>query len=98
VQVEQQWPGGVAVLDGCGGDQDFEQQAGGVDGDVALAPLTFLALSQPREALGTVGAARTDWESMTAAVGSTARPAAWRAAARKASCKAMVTPSAFHRW
>ena len=34
-----------------------------------LRPLIFLALSQPRVALGTVSAARTDWESMTAAVG-----------------------------
>src|SRR5713226_1853928 len=33
-------------------------------------PFTFLALSQPRLALGTVSAARTDWESMIAAVGS----------------------------
>ena len=41
-----------------------------------LRPLTFLALSQPRLALGTVSAARTDWESMTAAVGWGWRPAA----------------------
>ncbi len=36
-------------------------------------PFTFLALSQPRLALGTVSAARTDWESITAAVGSPSR-------------------------
>ena len=41
-----------------------------------LRPFTFLAASQPRLALGTVSAARTDWESMTAAVGSASRPAA----------------------
>ena len=35
-----------------------------------LRPLTFLALSQPRLAFGTVAAARTDCESITAAVGS----------------------------
>jgi hypothetical protein len=35
-----------------------------------------LALSQPRVAFGTVPAARTDCESMTAAVGWGARPAA----------------------
>ena len=35
-QVPQQRPGGVAVLDGRGGDQDGEQQAEGVDGEVAL--------------------------------------------------------------
>jgi hypothetical protein len=63
-----------------------------------LRPLTFLALSQPRLALGTVAAARTDWESITAAVGSAARPAATRAAARNASCRAMVAPVVFHRW
>jgi hypothetical protein len=28
-----------------------------------LRPLTFLAASQPRLALGTVSAARTDWEA-----------------------------------
>jgi GntR family transcriptional regulator len=54
-----------------------------------LRPLTFLALSQPRLALGTVAAARTDWESMTAAVGSAARPVAWRARPRNMSCKEM---------
>ena len=34
-----------------------------------LRPLAFLAASQPRLARGTVSAARTDCESMTAAVG-----------------------------
>ena len=41
-----------------------------------LRPLTFLALSQPRLVFGTVSAGRTDWESITAAVGSAFRPAA----------------------
>ena len=50
-----------------------------------LRPLTFLALSQPRLALGTVSAARTDWESITAAVG-------WRSARRR-SGPARVTAS-----
>jgi hypothetical protein len=63
-----------------------------------LRPLTFLALSQPRLAFGTVAAARTDWESITAAVGSVLRPAARRAWPRNASCSAMVTPVTFHRW
>ena len=49
-------------------------------------------------AFGTVGAARTDCESITAAVGSTSRPAAWRARPRNASCTAMVTPQVCHRW
>jgi hypothetical protein len=38
-------------------------------------PFTFLALSQPRMALGTVPAARTDWEAITAAAGSWSCPA-----------------------
>ena len=56
-------------------------------------PLTFLALSQPRDALGTVSAARTDWESMIAAVGSASRPAAARTRARSASCSRARVPS-----
>lgn len=59
-QVLQQGPGGVAVLEAGGGDHDGQNQAGGVDGNVALARLTFLALSQPQVAFGTVSAARTD--------------------------------------
>jgi len=51
-----------------------------------LRPLTFLALSQPRVAFGTVPAARTDWESITAAVGWTFRPAAARTSSRSVSC------------
>ena len=39
-----------------------------------LRPFTFFALSHPRVALGTVSAARTDWESMIAAVGAASRP------------------------
>ena len=58
-----------------------------------LRPLTFLALSQPRVALGTVSAARTDWESMTAAVGWRLRPAAARTWARSSSCSRARVPS-----
>jgi hypothetical protein len=58
-----------------------------------LRPLTFLALSQPRVALGTVPAARTDWESMTAAVGSVSRPAAARTWARSVSWSRVKVPS-----
>jgi hypothetical protein len=43
-EVEQQRPGGVAVLDRCGRDQDFQQQAGGVDGDVAFAAVDLLGV------------------------------------------------------
>jgi len=56
-------------------------------------PFTFFALSQPRVALGTVSAARTDWESITAAVGSVSRPAAARTWARSPSCSRASVPS-----
>jgi hypothetical protein len=52
---------------------------------VALAALTFLPLSQPRLARATVSAARTGWESITAADGAGRRPAATRARARSPS-------------
>ncbi len=58
-----------------------------------LRPFTFLALSQPRLARGTVSAARTDWESITAADGSGSRPAAARARARSTSCSRAKVPS-----
>ena len=58
-----------------------------------LRPFTFFALSQPRLALGTVSAARTDWESMIAAVGSASRPAAALTWARSASCSWASVPS-----
>jgi hypothetical protein len=76
-----------------GGDDHIEQQPGGVHRDVPLAPLTFLAASQPRVALGTVSAARTDWESMTAAVGWASRPAAPRTAAHSWPCSRAKVPS-----
>ena len=56
-------------------------------------PFTFLALSHPRVAFGTVPAARTDWESITAAVGSGLRPAAARTWSRSASCSRTRDPS-----
>ena len=58
-----------------------------------LRPFTFLAASQPRLALGTVSAARTDWESMTAAVGSASRPAVALTWARSPSCSRARVPS-----
>ena len=58
-----------------------------------LRPFTFLALSQPGLAFGTVSAARTDWESITAAVGSASRPAAARTWARSPSCSRARVPS-----
>ena len=47
-----------------------------------LRPCTFLPASNPRLAAATVSAALTDWESITAAVGSGSRPAAMRQARR----------------
>ena len=58
-----------------------------------LLPFTFFALSHPRVALGTVSAARTDWESIIAAVGSASRPAAARTWARSPSCSRARVPS-----
>jgi hypothetical protein len=58
-----------------------------------LRPLTFLALSQPRLALGTVSAARMDWESITAAVGSGPRPAATLTRVRSSLCSRAKVPS-----
>src|SRR4029450_6211883 len=47
-----------------------------------LRPLTFLPASQPRLCWPTVSAARTDWESTTAADGAARRPAASRTRSR----------------
>ncbi len=62
-----------------------------------LRPLAFLAASRPRAARGTVPAARTGWESMTAAVGWVLRPAAARAAARNRACSRARVPSSRQR-
>src|SRR5438874_4177939 len=43
-QVPQQRPGGVAVLDGRGGDHHGQQQPGGVHGDVPLAAVDLLGV------------------------------------------------------
>src|SRR6266540_733098 len=50
-----------------------------------LRPLTFLPASKPRLALATVSAARTDWESMIAALGCGWRPASTRTWSRRVS-------------
>jgi len=64
---------------------------------VAFAAVIFLAASKPRLERGTVSAARTDWESMIAALGQGVRPAAIRAWARSWSCSVAVAPLAFQR-
>jgi hypothetical protein len=72
----QQIPGAVGVLDIGGMDKDTEQEAGGIDPDMALAALDLL---------GSVVAARppfsvvlTLWVSMMAAVGLASRPSVSR--------------------
>jgi hypothetical protein len=60
---------------------------------VPLAAVDLLGVSQPREAFGTVSAARTDWEPVTAAVGSAFRPAAILASLRSLSCGRAKVPS-----
>src|SRR6266480_2631829 len=44
VQVAEQWPGRVAVLDGGGGDHYVQDQPGRVDGDVPFAAVDFLGV------------------------------------------------------
>jgi hypothetical protein len=44
VQVPQQRPGALAVLDGRGGDHHVQYQAGYLDGDVALAAVDLLGV------------------------------------------------------
>jgi len=44
VGVPQQRPGRVAVLDGGGGDDHVQDQAGGIDGDVPLAAVDLLGV------------------------------------------------------
>ncbi len=68
----QQGPGAVGVLDIGGVDDDAEQEAGGIDPDMALAALDLLG--------GIVAAwppfsvVLTLWVSMMAAVGLASRP------------------------
>src|SRR6266571_5710803 len=93
VQVPQQRPGGVAVLDGGGGDHHGQQQAHRVYGDVPLAAVHFFRVIPAAGGLGHGVGARTDWESITAAVGSTSRPAATRTWARSTSCSRAKVPS-----
>jgi hypothetical protein len=69
----------VAVLQGGDGHHDRQEQPGGVGGDVAFTALVFFPASYPDVAFGTASAARTVWESITAAVGNGLRPSRMRA-------------------
>lgn len=62
-----------------------------------LRPATFLPASHPRLAEPTVSAARTDCESMTATVGSAARPWGRRTRSRRSLWTARVNPARFQR-
>jgi len=64
---------------------DGQQQPAGVDRDMPLAALIFFPPWYPLLAVGTVSAARTVWESITAAVGTGPRPSARRARSRSAA-------------
>lgn len=83
----------VSVLDAGRGDHDREQQACGVDDDVALAAIGLLAGVISLVSAPTVSVPFTDWASMIAAVGSESLPSASRTATRRASWAASMTPS-----
>jgi hypothetical protein len=62
-----------------------------------LRPFGFFPPSSPRVAGGTVSAALTARESMTAAVGRGERPARTRSRSRGWSCAAVLTPASVQR-
>ena len=86
----------VGVLHRGGGDDQGQQEAEGIDGDVPLAPLVRLPASYPWLASATFEDALTACASMIAAVGSAARPACSRALPRSRSWIACVVPSFSH--
>jgi hypothetical protein len=61
-----------------------------------LRPLTFLPASKPLVEAGTGSAVRTDCESITPALGSTALPSASRTLPRRASWTLSTVPSSCH--
>jgi hypothetical protein len=72
----QQVAGAVGVLDIGGMNEDAQQQAGGIDGDVALAP--FDLLGRVIAAWSPFSVVLTLWVSMIAAVGLASRPSCSR--------------------
>jgi len=90
-EVGEHQPGPVAVGDVGRVDDDLQDQAGGVDQQVALAPAQLL---------GAVVAARppfsvvlTDWLSKMAALGVGSRPIRRRVCSRNAACAFSQVPS-----
>jgi hypothetical protein len=72
----QQIPGAVGVLDIGGMDEDTEQEAGGIDPDMALAALDlFGGIVATRPPFSVV---LTLWVSMMTAVGLASRPSVSR--------------------
>ena len=88
---------GGAVLDRGGGDHHGEHQAAGVDGDVPLAAAVLLGVIPAPAGIGTVSAARTGRESITAVVGRGSRPAAARGWSRHPLCSSCKVPSSRQR-
>ncbi len=88
--------GRVTILDACCGDRDGQQQAQGIDHQMALAPLDFLARIKT-SLLPPCAVLRVLCASMTAAVGSGALPMRSRHCWRRRSCMASNTPAAAHR-
>jgi hypothetical protein len=84
----------VAVLGAGGDDQDLQQQPAGVHGNLAFAAMDLLGGVIALGSRGTQSLARTDWESITAAVGATVRPAALRTRPRSIACSRARVPSA----
>jgi len=77
----QQLARAVGVLDVGGVDEDAEQEAGSVDGDVALAPVDLLGRVEAANAPFSV--VLTLWVSMMAALGVGARPSCSRSITTK---------------
>ena len=69
LQLDFQAGGPGGELAGVSRISPGQHQAGGVDGDVPLAAAVLLGVIPARLARGTVSAACTGWESITAVVG-----------------------------
>jgi hypothetical protein len=84
--IAQQTAGTVAVLDAGAVDDDVQQQAEGVDEDVALAARDFLArvVALRVDRRPPFCAARALWLSRIATVGPGSRPDDWRTCAYSA--------------
>jgi len=96
-EAPQQPPAAVAVLGAGRGDQDLQQQPAGVHGKVPFAAVDLLGGVIALVARATQSLARTDCESITAAVAVTVRPAAACTQPRSTACSRPRVPSAAQR-